>query len=75
LILNNLPKEISVNELPSWSNWPVHLIGVEAFKTVERNLAKIQSEYSEDSGKSVMMPMTLQVARWMQMTSATCTMI
>lgn len=46
--MNSLPKEIAVNELPSWSNWPARLIGVEVFKTVERNLAKIQSEYSED---------------------------
>jgi hypothetical protein len=46
--LNKLPDEISTNDLPKWSHWPSRLLGVETFKAVERNLAKIQSEYSED---------------------------
>jgi hypothetical protein len=46
--LSKLLKEISINDLPNWSQWPARLLGVETFKAVERNLAKIQSEYSED---------------------------
>lgn len=46
--MNNPNNEISVNDLPSWSQWPARLLGVEDFKAVERNLAKIHSEYSED---------------------------
>ncbi len=46
--MNKLSEEISVNDLPNWSQWPARLLGVESFKTAERNLAKIHSEYSED---------------------------
>ena len=46
--MSSLPEEISVNDLPSWSPWPARLLGVESFAVVERNLAKIHREYSED---------------------------
>ena len=46
--MSNFPAEISINDLPNWSQWPARLLGVETFKAVERNLAKIHSEYSED---------------------------
>ncbi|MEQ1519917.1 MAG: hypothetical protein ABL936_01460 [Aestuariivirga sp.] len=46
--MSNLPAEISINDLPNWSPWPARLLGVETFEPVERNLAKIHNEYSED---------------------------
>lgn len=46
--MENIPIEISINDLPNWSQWPARLLGVESFKAVKRSLAKIHSEYSED---------------------------
>lgn len=46
--MTSLPEEISINDLPKWSQWPARLLGAEAFESVERNLSKIHSEYSED---------------------------
>lgn len=46
--MTSLPEEISINDLPKWSQWPARLLGAEAFEPVERNLTKIHSEYSED---------------------------
>jgi tRNA G46 methylase TrmB len=41
-------KNLSLNDLPRYSDWPARLLGLSAFKTVQRNHAKIETEYSKD---------------------------
>jgi hypothetical protein len=42
------PQEILLNDLPNWTDWPARLLGVREFKTVVRDRAKIDAEYSKD---------------------------
>lgn len=41
-------QEIPLNDLPNWTDWPARLLAVQEFKTVVRDRAKIDAEYSKD---------------------------
>jgi SAM-dependent methyltransferase len=40
--------EISINDLPLWTDWPARLLGLSDFSSVSRDRAKIEAEYSRD---------------------------
>jgi hypothetical protein len=44
-------RNLDLNELPSWSDWPSRLLGLEQFSQKHRTIEKIKSEYDEDKWK------------------------
>jgi hypothetical protein len=41
-------RKISLKELPSWSPWPVRIVGLQQWSVPTRNLDKITAEYNND---------------------------
>ncbi|MGE0734875.1 MAG: hypothetical protein AB7G15_11435 [Alphaproteobacteria bacterium] len=41
-------RDLDLNELPAWSDWPVRLLGLKNFAQPKRDVAKIEQEYNRE---------------------------